>query len=65
MLIICIGYKYLIGSVENVCQLPGTLERKFCLSSDFHSGKQGLSLHFMFPPKEERCSDAGQPNKSA
>lgn len=33
-------------------QVPGTLERKFCLLSDFPSGKQGLPLHFIgFLPK--------------
>lgn len=47
MLVTCIGYKFLIGSFGNVCQLSGTSERKFHPISDFSRGMQGLCLHFM------------------
>lgn len=47
MLVTCIGYKFLIGSLGNVCQLPGTSERKFYPLPDFSRGMQGLCLYFM------------------
>lgn len=41
------NFKDLFANIGNMLQILGTLERKFCLLSNFPSGKQGLPLHFI------------------